>query len=40
MTHFDLLVWGDCTEHNLRETLRRKHPETDATDDTVVLDEC
>ena len=40
MTYFDLLVWRDCTEHDLCETLRRKHPETDATDDTVVFNEC
>lgn len=36
---FDLLIRGDSTEHNLGEALRGKHPETDPSNGTVVLDE-
>lgn len=37
--HLDLLVGRDGAEDDLREALRRKHPEADPTDHAAVFDE-
>lgn len=37
MTHLDLFVGGDGTEHDLREALSWKHAKADSPDDTAIF---
>lgn len=39
LTYLDLLVGSDSTEHNLGKVLSGEHPETDATNHVVLLNQ-